>query len=468
MKKGYWILHMALIVMMAVSVCISTKPALADGFDTEVKESVAVATTCFRMTAGGEKTLGWGSCFFVGKKGEPVQYLVTNHHVVDTFLKGGGGGETTELVQDGVAVKGKWIVRVYYDSSDYDEAYIVDYDEKKDIALLKLDNPTDKRTALTLCSPTNEMVGSSVYGVGYPGLSENTFADATTSWGTDDVSVTSGTISRLMTTSGIGVRMIQTDTVIQQGNSGGPLVNQNGSAVGINAAALSSTSLETLYSETNYYAINIDELLPMLKMHDVDYSMEGEATESGDSIAVKPVESSDSSGSGSNTVLIVAVVAAVFLVIAVVIVVILMVVKKKSAAAGGTSSQDRMVTQPAQPQLGAQPQMGLGQRSPVVFSMAVQHSGARFSLEGKQILLGRDATSCNIVFRQDTPGVSGRHCSLSYDSAAGDFLLTDLRSTYGTFLANGQRLAPGVPFRLQPGQQFYLGESGNMLRVELE
>ena len=70
------------------------------------------------------------------------------------------------------------------------------------------------------------MVGSTIYAVGYPGLAENVFADATTTWGPSDVSVTSGSISRLLTTSGTGQMRLQIDCVIRHGNSGGPLVNE--------------------------------------------------------------------------------------------------------------------------------------------------------------------------------------------------------------------------------------------------
>lgn len=429
MKKGLILFCLTLILTAAGVVC--AQPASAASFDTEVRKSVAVASTCFELTKGGELPVGYGTCFFVGKKNSKVEYLVTNHHVVEDFLKHGGGEETDELVQNGVTVKGKWKVRVYFDSSDYEEAYIVDYDDKKDIALLKLDKPTDKRTALPLCSPTDDMVGSNVYAVGYPDLSENNFADSTTSWGMEDVSVTSGTISRMMTTAGTGVRRIQTDTVIQHGNSGGPLVNKNGSAVGIDVAVYNSTDKDTLYSETSYYAVNIDELLPMLKAHDVAYVMEG---------------------NGPGIIWIVIAVIAVIVVISVVV--ILVVIIKKSTA-GDTNARSKKQKRDTV-------------KKPSVRSMAVQHGGACFPLDGGQILIGRDTTACVVVFRPDTPGISSRHCSLEYDESTGDFLLTDLRSTYGTFLANGQKLTPGTPFHLQTGQQFYLGDQANMFSVEMQ
>lgn len=55
-------------------------------------------------------------------------------------------------------------------------------------------------------------------------------------------------------------------------------------------------------------------------------------------------------------------------------------------------------------------------------------------------MLGRDPTECNIVFDKNTPGISGRHCQVVYDGNEDRFLLTDLGSSYGTFLGNGKKL----------------------------
>jgi serine/threonine protein kinase len=111
--------------------------------------------------------------------------------------------------------------------------------------------------------------------------------------------------------------------------------------------------------------------------------------------------------------------------------------------------------QPVQPQAPA--------KRPVVRSML----GMQANLSAGQILIGR-SQDCAIVFQEGTPGISGRHCSFSFEPATGEFILTDMRSTYGTYLQNGQKLTPGVPVRLHAGDSFYLGERTNMLRVELE
>ena len=106
-------------------------------------------------------------------------------------------------------------------------------------------------------------------------------------------------------------------------------------------------------------------------------------------------------------------------------------------------------------------------KRPAVRSLSAQHNGAVYAVKG-QILIGRDPATCAVSFREGTPGVSGRHCSLKYNEGTNDFILTDLGSTYGTFLASGQKLSPNTPYHLSAGDTFYLGENINSLRVELQ
>lgn len=94
-----------------------------------------------------------------------------------------GAGELFDVKVEGGKLTGRSKIRIYYNSSDYDEAYVVGFDQAKDLALLKLDAPTVERKPVVLCSPDDSMVGSTVYAVGYPGLSENIFAGSTTYWG---------------------------------------------------------------------------------------------------------------------------------------------------------------------------------------------------------------------------------------------------------------------------------------------
>lgn len=457
MKKRIVSLALTVILLLAVPLTAS-----AD-FDPETRNSVVVVETCLELDAG-TVSFGWGTGFFVGEEGQDPMYLITNHHVIEPFLESGEGelvqAETTEGV-----LTGRSKIRVYYDSDDYEEAYPVAYDEIKDLAVLKLGAATSKRTPLPLCSPTDNMVGSTIYAVGYPGLAENIFADATTTWGPSDVSVTSGSISRLLTTSGTGQMRLQIDCVIRHGNSGGPLVNENGQVLGI---AVSSVSDEE--DSSMYYGVNIDEVIPYLKQYDVPYVLqEAGATQSssetslaegtapaGDTIVVPESTEEDPKESSGGVPAAVWVVIGVAVAAVAGVVIFLLLQKGKKTPAQ---------VQPVQPAPAPAP---APQKVPVLRSLAQQHNGVRIPIQGRQILIGTSQGECQVVFRPGTPGVSRRHCSISWDAATGDFILTDLGSSFGTFLENRQKLAQGVPTRLRPGDRFYLGSPENLMSTGLE
>lgn len=443
MKKILIQLQIAAMLLFSVLIGCGKEPVSASSFNPEVRESVAVVTVYIDYPDYGYgENLCSGTGFFVGEEGKDPEYLVTNHHVIEDFLYYGAGDYAEVTQTDGSTLVIKAKVRVYFDSDSYVEAYVEDYNETKDLALLRLAEATDERKPIALCSPTDDMIGSTIYCVGYPGLSDNAYVDAITSWGKKDASVTTGTISRFVTTSGKGVKSIQTDAVIQHGNSGGPMVNGNGSVIGVNTYGID------IDGESNNYAVSIEEVIPMLNNNNVAYFMEKDSNVFSKLTENKPL------------VIGIAVGVVVFLVG---IVIIIAVGSKKKTNAQPQAAAQSVNPTPVQTPVQPVPQKKRG----MVRSMSTQHNGVSFAVDERGILIGRDAANCKIAYREGTPGISSRHCSVTFNPDTEEFLVTDLRSTYGTFLMNGQRLEPNVPYHLKSGESFYVGESANVLRVEV-
>ena len=131
-------------------------------------------------------------------------YIVTNNHVVD------GADELTVTLND---------------NKEY-SARIIGADKTTDLALIKIDGKN--LPAIAIANSDNVKVGEWVLAVGNPLGLNNT--------------VTAGIVSAKARTMGEGVSsMIQTDAAINQGNSGGALVNTNGQLIGINAMIYSQT-----------------------------------------------------------------------------------------------------------------------------------------------------------------------------------------------------------------------------------
>ena len=82
---------------------------------------------------------------------------------------------------------------------------------------------------------------------------------------------------------------------------------------------------------------------------------------------------------------------------------------------------------------------------------------------GREQTIGRDGSRCDIVFPVETKGVSAKHCKIS--PAEEGIVLSDLGSTYGTFLANGTKVEPGQKRLLRLGDAFYLGGEDNRFEV---
>ncbi|MDB2439485.1 trypsin-like peptidase domain-containing protein [Hellea sp.] len=132
-------------------------------------------------------------------------YVLTNAHVV--------AGATDYAVQ---LLDGRSIV-----------AELVGKDVPTDIALLKMDAPSVK--AITITDSDKARVGDLVFAVGYPfGL---------------DQTVSLGIVSGLgRSTSSTALHdFIQTDAAINTGNSGGPLLDNQGALIGVNTAILSKS-----------------------------------------------------------------------------------------------------------------------------------------------------------------------------------------------------------------------------------
>jgi putative serine protease PepD len=158
----------------------------------------------------GQQEAGTGSGVIIRADGT----VLTNDHVVDIA---NGAGNIQVVLSDGRTAPGKILGR---DTSD-------------DLAVIKVDGLTGL-TPATFAKSSSLTVGQTVVAVGAPlGLSDT---------------VTSGIVSSLARPVRAGdndqavFNAVQTDAAINPGNSGGPLVDLNGSVVGINAAIASNGS----------------------------------------------------------------------------------------------------------------------------------------------------------------------------------------------------------------------------------
>ena len=394
-----------------------------------------------------------GSAFGVGRTGQETDTFVTNHHVVIIYLYDNSGNR---VIYPAVSV---WILKnsnawnpvTGLDTSQCIPCEVI-YSQNggyPDIAVLRAAEPIPGRVALPLQNREDSLhEADRVYALGYPGssdiLEQGVYGDRWVA-GVDDVTITSGVVSRFTTSGTLGnTRLIQHDAGVNHGNSGGPLIDEYGAVVGINTYTF---GLDASTGDSSSSAsVRIQYVKDVLDDLDIRYDVyKGK--------------------SGVSPVVIGVIVAVIVIVVAAVAAVLL---RRPAAAGSGQFAQPQAPGQFAQPQAPGQfgqpqapGQFGQPQAAPVIAGdtglriqgVAGQFAGRRFAIAG-QLRIGRDPARNDLVYPADSQGVSGVHCVLIVNN--GRLLVQDLGSTYGTFVG-GNRLAANAPVELRIGDRFYLG-----------
>ena len=211
----------------------------------KVKPAVVTITASGKVSYSrfySQDVEGIGSGFIINEDGN----VLTNYHVIELALTANGGtNKVTVSMSDGQEV----------------EADIVNYDKDRDIAMLKLAEGTKVPGVAELGDSDALYVGQEVIAIGTP-LGTN-FAQTCTKGIVSGVNrsldeSTDG--SAVQSESESSYEYIQTDTAINSGNSGGPLINSEGQVIGINTAKLSnSTSSSNASIEGMGFAIPIND-----------------------------------------------------------------------------------------------------------------------------------------------------------------------------------------------------------------
>ena len=163
-----------------------------------------------------------GSGVIMSKDG----YIITNNHVVD------GAQSVSVQLSDGTSL----------------DAEIIGTDEQTDLAVIKV-TPTSDLTAAEFGDSDELEPGEYAYAIGSPGGVQ--FANT----------ITGGRISAInrdLTVNDRVMTLIQTDASINNGNSGGALINKYGQVVGITSAKLSGNAFGSATVEGMGFAIPIN------------------------------------------------------------------------------------------------------------------------------------------------------------------------------------------------------------------
>jgi S1-C subfamily serine protease len=460
MKKLRGILC-AILVVVLMTPCI---PVASAGEPYEDARNCVVRI----LTKWGDTYMTTGTGFFIGKEGESVEYIVTNSHVIH-FEDGGYVYDPTslEVIFDGVNNQTTLEATVVKDWKYWEYG-------QPDLAVIKLVAETTLRKSIPLISASQLGLTETIYALGFPFISDYDTLNLPSR--VEDVTVSKGSVTKQLYQGINGdMQYFQMDNAISGGNSGGPVITEEGYAAGISSYG------STVASGFNY-ALYMDYIIDFLDTMGIPYDKiedRSAGAPSGGGAAGAPSETAAAAGTPSETPgaapqgeekttglpswALYAIIGAGALVVLGVVLLLVLQKKKKAPApvyqppVQAYQQQTVPVFQPAQPVQPPAPQV----TGPSLTGIAGDMKGRAFPIKGT-ISIGRDPARCAIAFAASTPGISAEHCRVK--AAADGIVLMDVGSTYGTFFENGAKLTAHQEYTLRAGDKFYLGSKDNGFR----
>ena len=425
----------ACLLLVVICALTLTVPALAAG-DKNISTAAKGVVRLLIMDPLTNEPYGFGTAFGIGKAGEAPQYFVTNKHVVDcSFTLADDVTFNLSAIKIYIMKSSHAVVfNGLSGTCDIESSQLIPceviYEEENanpDLAILKAAEPFEGRVTLPLAKKVSEKdVAATVYALGFPGTTDytgqgewsmNLLADIT------DITITRGVVSRYgaMKTYG-NCKYLSHDAVINPGNSGGPLVNEKGEVMGINTFSLQNRT----DASASFYAVSSEYVAKVCEDMGIPFRY------------------------GSTGVSWVVYVLAAALV-AVIVVIVVLIIKRRRP--------DPNPEPPAPPVPPVPEPEDKTLRVEGVFGC---YAGKRYKVTGS-VTIGCGGQN-SLAMPEGTAGVSHRHCMLTA-GADGEVQLTDLGSTYGTFVGSGQRLNASSPMTLHRGDTFWLGSKEQMFRI---
>lgn len=517
---------LACVVCMALAVClicVLAVPASATTANekvTDAKNAVVQVQLWFSDPEHwrNEIYLSYGSGFLINDS-----TVVTNNHVInhvtDSEIASQWGDylfEVTGLDYTPEEIMNHMQLRISVYRDVYVTATVRTTSSEMDYAILTLSEQLHNRTTLPIRSSSTLAQTESVYALGFPGDVDDLTDQST--YDADDVTITSGAVNKVdrmsynvaqALPSGVtwvvpfeNVECVESSAKIMGGNSGGPLVDNDGNVVGINAngsdvrnlavasdqliATLDAlgipyTSADEVASETEATEEVTEEVTEAVTEEVTEAATEAPTEEVTEAVTEAPTEAPVVEKEEGNSSMIILLVAGIAIVAVVVVVVVVLSKgkKKEPAPVAAASHAQAPVSHAAPANTGftaapvsapiATTPMDAGETTVLsqdagettVLSRNVnggtltrKKNGEVIKINAETFVIGRERKSVNYCIA-DNSSISRNHVKLLVEG--GITYLVDMKAANGTFV-NGVKAMPNNKIALKNGDKITLAD----------
>ena len=252
------IVVLAMVICMAVSLLLPTTALAANTAVNDAKNGVVQVRVTYTDDAGSVEDLFSGTGFLINDN-----TVLTCNHVVT--LTAGELAALAEVYQKTVPeFQSRLKIAITVSRDVTIDATVINSSATMDFAILRLSTSLQGKKALAIRSSATVEQTEHVFAIGFPDISSDSQSFST--YTSEDATIAEGVVNKNGAYFDANVKYLQTSCELDFGNSGGPMVDENGNVIGLCAGYLDSAASAV------YFAVCIDQVTEVLSALGIPYT----------------------------------------------------------------------------------------------------------------------------------------------------------------------------------------------------